>query len=635
MSVEVKEFQAESKELLNLMINSIYSNSEIFLRELISNASDAIDKARYVALNSEGKIKLNDKYEIWIEPNLEERTLTIKDNGIGMNHEDLINCLGTIAKSGSKDFVKKFKEAKENQNLDIIGQFGVGFYSAFIVGKKIVVDTKTFDDKGYRFTSEGTDTYSIEEIEKEDVGTKITLYLKDDSEETNYSDYLNFYTIENLVSKYSDYIRYPIMMNEKRNVPVKDENGKEIEGKTEEVIETKTLNKMIPLWKKNKKDVKEDELNEFYKSKFHDYENPLSNVFINVEGMLSYNALVFIPSHVPYDLYQEGYERGLDLYAKGVFIKEKCKELVPEYLRFVKGVVDSADLNLNISREMLQENKSIIKIRDNIENKIISNLKEMKTNDFDKYSTFFKNFGEFIKYGIYTSFGQKGELLKDLLVYKTLNDSEKYLSLADYVKDMKEDQKVIYYASGSSVDEIKILPELEKFRKNSINVLFLTDKVDEFAIQMLREYDKHEFKSISEYEDKVSEEEKSQIESLTAENKRIIDDLTNALKGKVAEVKLSTKLVDSPACIVSKNGLSLNMEKVLNEMPTDEKVNSEKVLELNPNHDIFNSIKNITDENVIKDYATVLYNEALLLEGIEIKDKKEFAEALNNIIIRK
>ncbi len=635
MEKETKEFQAESKELLNLMINSIYSNTDVFLRELISNASDAIDKAKYIVLNSNGKYSLNDKYEIWITPNKENRTITISDNGVGMSHDDLINDLGTIAKSGSKDFISKFKEAKDKKDFEIIGQFGVGFYSAFMVAKSIEVESKTFDNPAYKFVSNGEDTYSIEESNKESVGTTITLHLKDDTEEKNFSEYLSDYKIEDLVSKYSDYIRYPILMEETHNEPDKDENGKEIEGKTHEVKEVKTLNKMIPLWKKNKKDVTQEELNEFYKNKFYDFEDPIDSIFINVEGMLSYNALVFIPSHAPYDLYQDTYERGLDLYAKGVFIKDKCKELVPEYLRFIKGVVDSSDLSLNISREMLQQNKSILKIRDNVETKVINSLKDMKNNDFDKYQKFFKNFGEFIKFGIQSSYGSKNELLQDLLIFKSLNDPEKYISLKEYLESMKEDQKYIYFASGSSIDEIKLLPELEKFKSKGINVLLLDQRIDEFTISILREYDKKEFKSISEYQDEISDEEKEKLESLTTENKRILDDLKESLKDKVSEVKLSSKLVDSPVCLVSKNGVSLNMEKVLNDMPSDQKINSDKVLEINPNHELFNKLKSITDIELIKDYGTILYNEALMLEGIDVSDKKEFTDALNKILLNK
>ncbi len=635
MEKETKEFQAESKELLNLMINSIYSNTDVFLRELISNASDAIDKAKYIVLNSNGKYSLNDKYEIWITPNKENRTITISDNGVGMSHDDLINDLGTIAKSGSKDFISKFKEAKDKKDFEIIGQFGVGFYSAFMVAKSIEVESKTFDNPAYKFTSNGEDTYAIEESNKESIGTTITLHLKDDTEEKDYSSYLSDYKIEDLVSKYSDYIRYPILMEETHNEPDKDEEGKVIEGKTHEVKEIKTLNKMIPLWKKNKKDVTNEELNEFYKNKFYDFEDPLDSIFINVEGMLSYNALVFIPAHAPYDLYQDTYERGLDLYAKGVFIKDKCKELVPEYLRFIKGVVDSSDLSLNISREMLQQNKSILKIRDNVETKVINSLKDMKNNDFDKYQKFFKNFGEFIKFGIQSSYGSKNELLQDLLIFKSLNDPEKYISLKEYVESMKEDQKYIYFASGSSIDEIKLLPELEKFKSKGINVLLLDQRIDEFTISILREYDKKEFKSISEYQDEISDEEKEKLESLTNENKRILDDLKDALKDKVSEVKLSSKLVDSPVCLVSKNGVSLNMEKVLNDMPSDQKVNSDKVLEINPNHELFHKLKDITDTELIKDYGTILYNEALMLEGIDVSDKKEFTDALNKILLNK
>lgn len=630
---EVKEFQAESKELLNLMINSIYSNSEVFLRELISNASDAIDKERYNALNSNGNIKLKDKYEIRIELDKENKTISIIDDGVGMNKDDLIADLGTIARSGSKSFVEKFKEAKKEKDFDLIGQFGVGFYSAFIVASKIIVDSKKDNEQGFKFISNGEDTYTLEESNKSETGTKITLFLKEDSEDVKYSQFLNDYVIENLVSKYSDYIRYPIIMKVEQNVSTLDENGNEVEGKSETKLVDKTLNKMIPLWKKNKNDISEEEYNSFYKQKFNDYEDPLMHYYLNVEGMVSYNAILFIPSHVPYDFYQENYERGLDLYAKGVFIKDKCKDLIPDYLRFVKGVVDSSDLSLNISREMLQKNQNIRKIRDNIENKIIKSLKELKKDDFEKYSKFYDNFGEFLKYGIYYSYGAKTELLKDLLVFKTLNHEDKYISLEEYISSLKEGQNDIYFATGDSIEDIKILPQLQKLKKQGIDVLFLDKKVDEFVVTLLKEYDKHEFKSISDYKEDLNEEEKEKIDALTTKNKRILDDLKTCLEGKVSEVRLSNKLVDFPVCMVSKNGLSLNMEKVLNELPnSDGNVSSEKVLELNPDHEVFNKLKDITDMEIIKNYAIVLYNEALMVEGIEIKDKKEFTEALNKII---
>ena len=439
---ETREFQAESKELLQLMINSIYSNKEIFLRELISNASDAIDKYKYLELTSNGKIP-SKNYEIWISKDKNARTLTISDNGIGMTKDELIKNLGTIAHSGSKDFVSKIKEAKERKDLDIIGQFGVGFYSAFMVADSIEVHTKSInEEQGYVFTSDGKSSYTIDEEDIKDSGTKIVLHIRKSGEDENLDTYFEDYQIESLVKKYSDFVRYPIKMIEVHKEPAKDENGKEIEGKFEEKEEVKTLNSMIPLWKKNKKDVSEDDLNSFYKSNFMDFEDPLLSININVEGIVSFNSLVFIPSHIPYDLYSQNYEKGLKLYIKGIYIKEKAKELVPDYLKFIKGLVDTNDLSLNISREMLQEDSRLKKISETIENKVISNLKDLKTNDYEKYLKFYKLYGDHLMYGIYSSYGFKKNLLADLLVFKSLN-SDKEIDLKTYKDNMKKDQKVM------------------------------------------------------------------------------------------------------------------------------------------------------------------------------------------------
>lgn len=636
MAKEEMKFQAESKELLDLMINSIYSNKEVFLRELISNASDAIDKRRFEALNSDGKIQLVENPEIWIIPNKEERSLTIKDDGIGMDKEELINNIGTIARSGSKEFVEKIKNAKDNENVDIIGQFGVGFYSAFMVAKKIVIETRSIHkDKGYRFESDGSESYSIEEINKDEIGSSITLYLKDDDEDEKYDSFLDYYTISYLVEKYSNYVRYPIKMNQVEKVNKKDENGKDIENEYEEKVVEKQLNSMVPLWKKNKKDVKDEELNEFYKNNFHDYQDPLFSLFLNVEGMISYQGLIFIPSRIRNEVFNRD-EAGLNLYAKNVFIMDKCKDLLPHYLYFLEGVVDSSDLNLNISREMLQENKNIIKIRNNIENKLISALKELKDNDKEKFKKIFDLFGINLKYGIYESYGSKNDLLKDVIVFKSLNHNDDYIDLKTYVNEMKENQKNIYFACSSSIEEAKLLPEIEKFKKDGVDVLLCDKNVDEFTLRTLKEYDKHEFKSVSEFnENDLSEEEKNKLETLNATHKREIDELTNALKGKVAEVKFSTKLVDSPVALVSKDGLSLNMEKILNNIEGNEnKINSEKILEINPDHEIFKKLTSIKDENEIKDYANVLYNEALILSGLDISNKEEFFKSLNKILTK-
>ena len=636
--IETKEFQTESKQLLNLMINSIYTNKEIFLRELISNASDAIDKYKYLQLTSEGKLNVKD-YQIYLVVDKQNRTLTIKDNGIGMSHDDLVNSLGTIASSGSKEFLKKYKEAKDSEDLNIIGQFGVGFYSAFMVASKIEVLTKTVDDKAYKFSSDGVKEYTIEEATKEDTGTEITLYLKEDKDDENYSTFLEYYTLEDLVKKYSDYIRYPIKLDEVIRTPKKDEKGEEIKDEYDEKVETKILNSMVPLWKKNKKDVTDEELEKFYKDKFSDYEKPFTSLFLNVDGIVKYNALIFIPSHAPYNLYSENYEKGLDLYSKGIFVKEKCKELVPDYLKFIKGLVDSDDFDLNISREMLQSSPLLRRIEDNIEKKILEKLKEIKNNDYNKYLDFFKTFGDHFKYAIYQSYGAKKEQLQDLLVFNSLL-SETPISLKDYVSKMKENQKYIYYASGKSLDYIKMLPQIEKFKKDGIEVLLLDKKIDEFAIMMMRDYDKKEFKNVAdEASNELSKEEKDNLDTLIAENKRILDDIKEGLNGKVDEVTFSTKLVDSPVCITTKNGLSLNMENTLNEEAREnnftDDVKATKVLEINPHHELFKAIDAIKDnDDEVKLYGSILYDEALMLEGYEVENKKEFIEKLNKLMIK-
>ena len=635
MAIETNKFQAESKELLNLMINSIYSNKEIFLRELISNASDAIDKRRFESLNSKGKIPLLENPEIDIIPNKNEHTLTIKDNGIGMSHDELIKNIGTIAKSGSKEFISKLKEAKENNELDIIGQFGVGFYSAFMVAKKVVIETKGLNEtSGYRFESDGSDTYTIEEISKDEVGTSITLYLKDDKDEEKYSTYLDYPTIEYLVEKYSNYIKYPIKMSEHIKEPKKDKDGKYIDNEYDERDEVKTLNSMVPLWKKPKKDIKDEDLKNFYKNNFHDYLDPLHSIQINVEGLLSYQALIFIPSHLRNEVYNRD-EAGLSLYAKNVFIMDKCKELLPHYLFFLEGIVDSNDLSLNISREMLQQDRNITRIRDNIENKVVANLKELKEKDKEKYAKFFDLFGSSIKYGIYENYGMKNDLLKDLLVYKSLNHDSEYIDLKTYVSEMKENQKVIYFASGSSIEEIKLSPELERFKKDGIDVLFFDKDVDEFAINALREYDTHMFKSIStSSEEDLNEDEKKKLEDLNINYKRQLDDIKEALKDKVSDVKFSTKLVNSPVSLSSKDGITLNMEKILNNLNRENNgFKSEKVLEINPDHEIFKKLSTLSDDEV-KEYSKLLYSEACLLNGLDIENKEEFASLLNKLLLK-
>ena len=633
---EIKKFETESKELLNLMINSIYSNNEIFLRELISNASDAIDKYKYLSLTSKGKVPLLD-HDIYISLDKKNRTITISDNGIGMSKEDLINNLGTIARSGSKDFMSKVKEAKEKNNIDIIGQFGVGFYSAFMVASKIDVLTKTYDGQAYLFSSSGEDSYSIEESNKEEVGATITLYLKKSSKEVDYDKYLEEYQIKDLVKRYSDYIRYPIKMMCTVHKPKLDKDGNEIKGETEEVKEEQVLNSMVPLWKKNKKDVSDEELNKFYKDKFMDYEDPAISLFVSVDGKITYNSLLFIPSHVPYNLYSENYEKGLQLYSKGVFIKDKAPELIPDYLKFVKGLVDSPDLNLNISREILQHSPIMEKIAENVEKKVVDKLKEVLKEDKEKYVKFWKNFGEHIKYGIYSTYGGKKELLEDVLLFHSLNDNDDYITLKEYKEKMSKDQKAIYFVSGESLDAIKLLPQIERYKKLGYDVLMLDQKIDEFCIMMMREYDKCEFKSITDdATNEISKEEQEKIDNVTADSKRLLDNLKEGLKDEIDDVVISSKLVDSPLCLSTKDGLSLEMEKTLNEQPgNEEKVKAKKVLEINPEHDLFKAFVAIQDQDdLVKEYASVLYDEAMLLEGREIANKKEFVRKLNELMIK-
>ncbi len=632
---EIKHFQAESKELLNLVINSIYSNKDVFLRELISNASDAIDKYKYKSLTEKGLDKRDHKIIIKVDE--KKKVLSIIDNGIGMSKEDLVDDLGTIAKSGSKEFFAQLEKVKADKSgLNIIGQFGVGFYSAYMVAKNIVVTTKKYDDKAYRFESDGLESYSIEELSDEtDGGTRIDIYLKDDVDEEDYSRYLKTYVIEDLVKKYSDYIRYPIQMDVKERVNKKDENGEDIKDEFEENVVTKTLNSMIPLWKKNKKEVSDKDLSEFYKEHFYDYEDPISSLNIKVEGLVCYNALAFIPSHIPSDLYSENYEKGLDLYAKSVFIQKNCKDLIPDYLKFVKGLVDSDDLSLNVSREMLQNDVMLKRIRESIEKKILSNLKDLKKNDNEKYLKFFDVYGTFLKYGIYSSFGSKKEELQDLLIYDHLNGDDK-IDLKSYVGSMESSQEKIYFACGKSLESIKLLPQLDIYRKKGIDVLLLKDSIDEFSLTMMRDYEKKQFFNIaSEKEEDVTQEEKDKISSLVAENKEIVDIIKDSLSDKVSEVTFTNDLIDAPACIQTKNGgVSMNMEEVLDNDPNMQgKIKSEKILKINSNSRLFELIKSLKgDDESIKKAGRVLYDEAMMLQGFEIKDKAEFVNNINDLI---
>lgn len=639
---EEKQFQTESKELLNLMINSIYSNQEIFLRELISNASDAIDKYKFLAFKSNGKYPQKN-YEIDIRTDKKERYIEIRDNGIGMNKEELEKNLGTIARSGSKEFLEKYKEEKDKKDIDIIGQFGVGFYSAFMVAKKVEVRTKDVEGEGYLFSSDGVDTYTIEDTDLpdfKDSGSAVRVYLKDDTKDIKYSDYLEDYRIESLVRKYSDFIRYPIKMDVKVSKQKLDKDGKPVEGQYEDVIENRTLNSMVPLWKKSKNEVTDKELAEFYKQTYGDYEDPLVSLFIKAEGMMEYEALVFIPAHAPYNLYAENYEKGLQLYAKGVFIEDKNKALVPDYLKFIRGLVDSDDLPLNISREMLQKTPLLDKIANNIEKKLLEKLADLKKNDYKKYQEFFKIYGNFLKFGIYSSYGVKKDSLQDLLIYSSLNENEP-IDLATYVSKLDKDDKNICFATGKTLDAIKMLPELEKYRKENRNVLFCDSPIDEFVFNMMGTYKEKNFKNITtETKDELTKEEKDKLDKLNGEYKRFLDDVKSALKDKVDAVDFSTKLVDAPVCLSTKEGLSMNMANVINEENPEVKndkskeMKAQKVLEINPDHPLFNAIKGINDEKEIGKVASVLYDEAMMLEGFEVEDKKSFVDNLNDIMLK-
>ena len=635
---EVKEFKTESKRLLDLMINSIYTNKEIFLRELISNASDAIDKYHYLCLK-DGKVDAIDHF-IQIETNKENRTLTITDNGIGMDYDELVNNLGTIAKSGSKEFIEKMSEGNDSKEkeIEIIGQFGVGFYSAFMVAKELIVETRSMhSDKAYRFTSTGTETYEIEEINKEDVGSKITLFLRDKTDDYDYDKFLDEYEIESLVKKYSDYVKYPIKMEVKEVVNKKDADGKEIENETEEVTVNKTLNSMVPLWKKAKGDVTEEMLNEFYKSKFYDYLDPMISLQVNTEGMISYNALVFIPTKPPYDLYSEKYEKGLQLYTKGVFIMEKCKELIPDYLRFVRGLVDSSDLSLNISREILQQNKQLEKIASSLEKKILAELNRLKENEFDKYVKFFDAYGLNLKWGVYENYGANKDKLKDLLLYKSINQ-DNYISLKQYVEQMKEKQEFIYYVSASNKEQVLAMPQMDLIKKQGYDVLILKDNIDEFVMTILKEYDGKQFKSINQGDlDLLSKEEKDELEKVKEEKEPLINKLKEILKDQVKDVVISKRLTSSPVCLVSSDGLSFEMEKVLAQNPVSSDAKADKILEINPNHDLFKAIEKIyneNDESSLEDYAELLYSQALLMEGFKLKDPVKFSDTMCKLMIK-
>ncbi len=623
-----KAFKAESKRILDLMINSIYTHNEIFLRELISNASDATDKLYYNALK-DGNTGLNrDSLAINIKLNKSDRTITISDSGCGMNMEELENNLGTIARSGSLAFKQ---ENEKRDDIEIIGQFGVGFYSAFMVSKNVKVITKPYGgDVAYCWESEGAEGYTISECEKDTNGTEIILYLKDNTEDENYDEYLDEYKVKSIVKKYSDYIRYPIKMDVEKHRPKEGEDGE-----YESYIENETLNSMVPIWRKSSSQLTEDDYNNFYKEKFYDYENPLKVIHSSVEGTATYNMMLFIPSKAPYNYYTKEYEKGLQLYSNGVLIMDKCSDLLPDHFSFVRGLVDSQDLSLNISREMLQHDRQLKIISTNLEKKIKSELMLMQKNDRENYEKFFKNFGLQIKYGLYSNFGMHKELLQDLIMFHSSIEN-KLVTLEEYVSRMKEEQKYIYYVSGESISKIEQLPQIELLKDKEYEVLYLTDDVDEFAIRILMNYKEKEFKSISEGNLGLeSEEEKKEIAKKSEDNKELFTLLKDSLDGKVKEVRLSTRLKSHPVCLSVDGEISIEMEKVLNQMPNDQNIRAQKVLEINANHPIFNKLVNMvdTDKEKLKSYAQILYSQALLIEGLSIEDPVAYSNAVCELMI--
>ena len=634
------QFKAESKKLLDLMINSIYTNREIFLRELISNASDACDKLYFKSLTDTSINVKKEDLHIHIAADKENRTLTISDNGIGMTKDELEKNLGTIARSGSQDF----KASNQNENIDIIGQFGVGFYSAFMVASKVtVVSRAEGSEEAWQWSSSGVEGYTLTEAEKPEVGTEITLVLKEDTETDKYSEYLDEYTISGLVKKYSDYIRYPITMyrEKSRQKPKPEDAGDDYKPEYETYTELETLNSMVPIWKRDKKDVKPEEYNEFYKSKFMDYSDPLRVITSRTEGTATYTALLFVPGQTPYDYYTKEYEKGLALYASGVMIMEKCADLLPDYFSFIKGVVDSEDLSLNISREMLQHDSQLKLIKTTLERKIKNELAAWLKNDREKYEEFFRNFGLQLKMGCYASYGMNKELLQDLLLFHSAKEN-KLVTLREYYEAMPEDQKYIYYAAGESTDRLAKLPAAERVLDKGFDILYLTDDVDEFMLQMLLSYgdkeNEKEFRNISADDLGIeTDAEKEEVKAKNEENKELFEAMKEALDGKVTEVRLSQRLKSHPVCLSSSGPLSIEMEKVLNSMPAQqEKVKSEKVLELNGEHEVFAALKRLFeagDKEKLAAYSEILYDQALLIEGLALEDPVAYANNVCKLMV--
>ena len=623
-----KQFKAESKKLLDMMINSINTHKEIFLRELISNASDAIDKLYFKSLTDDSVKLAREDFKIHIDLDKENRTIKISDNGIGMTAEELENNLGTIAKSGSFNFKKENADNEKTDDISVIGQFGVGFYSSFMVADKVEVISKAFGENvAHKWVSTGADGYTIEECEKENAGSEITLYVKEDTENEDYSKYLEQYTIDDLVKKYSDYIRYPIVMEMSHQVPDPDKEGEYITEVSEE-----TLNSMVPLWRKNKSEIKPEEYNEFYKQKFMDYNNPLHVIHTKTEGQATFDALLYIPENPPYDFYSKEYEKGLQLYSNGVLIMDKCADLLPDYFSFVKGLVDSADLSLNISREMLQHDHQLKIIAKAIDKKIKNELTKMLKNDREKYEKFFKTFGLQLKYGVYANYGMEKDGLKDLLLFKTSAD-EKPTTLKEYVGRMAESQNDIYYACGDNEQKIALLPQVEAVKAKGYEVLYFTDEVDEFAVQMLMEYDGKHFVNVCKDDlDLSTDAEKEAMTKKNEDAKGLLDKMKEALDGKVTAVKLTNKLGSHPVCLSAEGYVSLEMEKVLNSMPgANQGVKAQLVLEVNADHPIVEKLKSV-DDDTLKKYTNLLYSSARLIAGLDLENPTEFSDNLAELI---
>lgn len=623
-----RQFKTESKRILDLMINSIYTNKEIFLRELISNSSDALDKLYYLSLtNKDIKVNKDDLF-IRVDYNKDKRTITISDNGTGMTEEELENNLGVIAESGSL----KFKEENKEQNdVNIIGQFGVGFYSAFMVSDKVTVESKSYkDDKATIWESAGVDGYTLSPSDKKDNGTIITLHLKEDTEDYNYSELLSEYKLRGIIKKYSDYISYPIKME------VDNNRKKEDSDEYETYKEVITVNSMIPLWKRNKKDITEEEYNNFYSDKFFDYDKPLDVLHFNIEGNVNYNALLYIPSHAPYDYYSKEYEKGLQLYTNGVLIMDKCSELLPDYFSFVRGVIDTEDIPLNISRETLQDDKNIKLIAKSIESKVKNELLDLLKNNRDKYLEFYKAFGMQLKFGIYNDYGMHKDKLEDLIMFYSSGD-KKLITLDEYVNKLKEEDKNIYYCAGETVDKIDMLPQVEGI-KDKHEVLYLTDYVDEFAIMAIHEYKGKTFVNVTnESTDLSTDEEKEKINKENTDNKDMLEEMKKVLEGNVEEVKLTNKLKSHPVCLTTTGEVSTSMEKVINAMPTDEKIKANEVLEINASHKIVDKLKDLykNDKDEFTKYTKVIYYEARLIEGLPIDNPTELSNLMCDIMANK